>query len=208
MTSLTRRGEIEVVGTGTSSDVFERLAHANPQVLLLDLGVRGSLELPRRAAALLPALKIIAFAVEELEESVLACARAGICGYVARDGSVEDLVAAIASALKGELLCSPKIAGLLFTQVAKHSEAHRRTVRLDAVLTSREQEIARLLACNLRNKEIARRLQLGPATIKNHVHSILQKLQVRDRSEVARLHLRETYGSAAEATLRKSGSSA
>jgi two-component system nitrate/nitrite response regulator NarL len=187
--SLARRDELEIVGSGTSSEAIEQIERSQPQVLLLDLAARDCLALPRRAITLLPALRIIAFAVEELEDSVLACARAGVCGYVARNGSVDDLVAAITAALKGELLCSPKIAALLFSHVAKQSDTHRPFAHPDEVLTPREREIARLVAFRLPNKEIARRLRLGPATVKNHVHSILRKLHVRHRTEVARLQL-------------------
>ena len=66
----------------------------------MDLSVRDSLALSRRARELVPALRVVAFAVEEQEENILACARAGICGYLAQDGSVEDVVAAVRRALK------------------------------------------------------------------------------------------------------------
>jgi two-component system, NarL family, nitrate/nitrite response regulator NarL len=189
--SLNRPSHLKIVGSGSSSEPIEQIVCAQPHVLLLDLATSDNLALSSRVRALVPALQIIAFAVEELEESVLACAQAGICGLVSRDGSVEDLVAAVASALKGELLCSPRIAGLLFSQVAKLSGVQANP-KLDILLTPREREIAALLARDLHNKEIARRLKLGPATIKNHVHNILQKLNVRRRSEVARLHLSES----------------
>ena len=184
--SLARQGGLEVLGAESSGDVLGRISTLQPEVLLLDLAARDSLTIPRRARQIHPILRVVAFAVAEVDEQVLACAEAGISGYVAQDGSVEDLVAAVLRALKGELECSPRIAALLFGRMATLSGG-RSTAPLDAALTPRERQIARLVACNLPNKEIARRLSLGPATIKNHVHNILQKLNICRRGEIAGL---------------------
>src|SRR5207253_904968 len=133
-------------------------------VLLLDLAARDSLTIPRRAQQVLPTLRVVAFAVAEVEKNVLACAEAGISGYVAQDGSVEELVTAVLRALKGEVLCSPQIAALLFKRIATLSSSRSTApAPADAPLIPREREIAALVACNLPNKEIARRLCLGPA---------------------------------------------
>jgi two-component system nitrate/nitrite response regulator NarL len=186
--SLTRQRELSVVGAGCSGNVLSQIPASRPEVLLLDLAACDSLTIPRRAQQVLPTLRVIAFAVAEVEKNVLACAGAGISGYVAQDGSVEDLVTAVLRALKGEVLCSPQIAALLFNRIATLSNG-RSTAPADAPLTPREREIAALVACNLPNKEIARRLCLGPATIKNHVHNILQKLNIHRRGEIAGLRL-------------------
>jgi two-component system, NarL family, nitrate/nitrite response regulator NarL len=187
--SLAQRRQLELVGAGGSGDCLDRIVALQPEVLLLDLGARESLSIPRQAREVLPAIRVVAFAVAEIGENVLACAEAGISGYVTTEGSIEDLVAAVFHALRGELLCSPRMAALLFSRMATFSDG-RITACADASsLTPREREIAALVACNLRNKEIARRLRLGPTTVKNHVHNILQKLNIHRRSEIARLHL-------------------
>jgi DNA-binding NarL/FixJ family response regulator len=105
---------------------------------------------------------------------------------VAQDGSVEDLIAAVLRALRGELVCSPQIAALLFSRMVALSNG-RSASSAEVLLTRREREIAALVACNLANKEIARRLRLGPTTVKNHVHNILQKLNIHRRGEIARM---------------------
>jgi DNA-binding NarL/FixJ family response regulator len=203
ISSLARQSDLEILGAGSSGDAIERIISLQPEVLLLDLSVRDSLALSRRARELVPALRVVAFAVEEQEENILACARAGICGYLAQDGSVEDVVAAVRRALNGELLCSPRIAAFLFSRIAAFPDAHAGPP-VDVLLTRREREIAALLACDLPNKEIARRLHLGPATIKNHVHNILQKLNLRHRGDVARLQLNQIYGASPEPATRHS----
>jgi DNA-binding NarL/FixJ family response regulator len=189
ISSLTRQSELNVVGAGCSGDVLSQIPASRPEVLLLDLATRDSLAVPRRAQQVLPTLRVVAFAVAEVEENVLACAEAGISGYVAQDGSVEDLVTAVLRALRGEVLCSPQIAAFLFDRIATLSSG-RPTAPADAPLTPREREIAALVACNLSNKEVARRLCLGPATIKNHVHNILQKLDIHRRGEIAGMRLK------------------
>lgn len=204
ISGLARQGHLDVVGAGCSSGALEQISRLQPEIVLLDLSVRDSFALPRRAQELVPALRVVAFAVEELEENILACARAGICGYIPQDGSVEDVVAAVARALRGELLCSPRIAAVLFSWAAALPD-DRAGAPVDVLLTRRERQIAALLACDLPNKEIARRLHLGPSTIKNYVHSILQKLNVRHRGDVARLQLNQICGVPPEPARTRSG---
>jgi two-component system, NarL family, nitrate/nitrite response regulator NarL len=187
--SLARQPRLELVGAAGSSDFLDRIAALEPEVLLLDLSARESLSIPRRARQLLPAIRVVAFAVAEIGENVLACAEAGISGYVPTDGSTEDLVAAIFHALRGELMCSPRIAALLFSRMANFSDGPTTASADASSLTPREREIAALVVCRLPNKEIARRLRLGPTTVKNHVHNILQKLNVHRRGDITPLHL-------------------
>jgi DNA-binding NarL/FixJ family response regulator len=181
---------LDVIGTGGSCDFLDQIAALHPDVLLLDIAVRDSLEIPTRAREIFPGLPVVVFAVGELERDVLACAEAGISGYVTHDGTAEDLVATVRRALRGELVCSPRITALLFSRMATLSRG-RAEHFADACLTRREREIAALIARNLPNKEIARHLRLGPTTVKNHVHNILQKLNIHRRGDVARLRFDE-----------------
>jgi DNA-binding NarL/FixJ family response regulator len=182
------QAHLDVIGTGGACDFLDQIAALRPDALLLDLGVRNSLEVPRQARRILPGLPVIAFAVGELERDILACAEAGISGYVMHNGTADDLVVAVHCALKGELMCSPRVAALLFDRMATLSERWVAEFA-SASLTSREREIAALVARSLPNKEIARHLRLSPTTVKNHVHNILQKLKIHRREDVARLQL-------------------
>jgi two-component system, NarL family, nitrate/nitrite response regulator NarL len=182
------QGHLKVIGTGRSCDFLDQIATLHLDVLLLDLTVRDSLQIPGRVRQILPALPVVAFAVGELENDVLACAEAGISGYVMHNEAAEDLVETVCCALKGELMCSPRIAALLFDRMATLNKRRVSDVA-DAYLTRREREIASLIARNLPNKEIARQLRLGPTTVKNHVHNILQKLNIHRRGDVARMQI-------------------
>jgi two-component system, NarL family, nitrate/nitrite response regulator NarL len=173
-----------IVGAVAGSDLTPAcLSHLRPDVVLLDITLSGCLGLPG-ALHTKPPVKFVAFAVSESDDGVLACAEAGFSGYVGKDGSAEDLVLTIEGTLRGEVLCPPQIAGALFRRLAAIVNRHRPHPRI-ATLTRREFEIMELVDQGHSNKEIARRLRIGPATVKNHVHNILEKLQVRRRAEAA-----------------------
>jgi len=187
MAMMTREGGLEVVGHGPCTEALQEIGNLAPDAALLDMGGRDCLVIPRQLHTILPALRIVAVAVAELETDIIACAEAGICSYVAQTGTIEDLVSALLRALTGEVICSPRVAALLFGRLAVLS-AGRQPSSADNLLTGRERQIAELIARGLQNKEIARRLCLGHATVKNHVHNILRKLNVERRSELFGRH--------------------
>jgi two-component system, NarL family, nitrate/nitrite response regulator NarL len=116
----------------------------------------------------------------------LSCAQIGIAGYVTRDGSVEDVVAAIKAAARGDVHCSPRIAGSLFRRIAAMS-ADRSRRSGSGALTARETQILKLIQEGMSNKMISRTLGIGLATVKNHVHNILLKLGIQRRAEAISL---------------------
>jgi two-component system, NarL family, nitrate/nitrite response regulator NarL len=183
--SLSRRAELEVVGAAAlGPDALTAIARCRPQAALLDFTTPHAIEWVRQLDHTVPGIKIVAFAVGEIDHELIACAEAGIAGFVTRDGSVDDIVRAVLNAQRGDIDCSPRIAGLLFRHVASLSEAKRDSAPRSA-LTRREREIAALVNEGLSNKEIARLLRIGAATVKNHVHNILEKLHVSRRGEAA-----------------------
>jgi two-component system, NarL family, nitrate/nitrite response regulator NarL len=180
---LSRDGGLNVVGHGSHADAPEEIGRLAPQSALLDMAGPESLAIPRQLHLILPSLRIVAVALSDQDADVIACAEAGISAYVPQGAAAEDLVAAIRRSLVGELICSPRITALLFERVAVLTKAGAVPL-MDEVLTPRERQIAGLMARGLPNKEIARRLFLGNATVKNHVHNILQKLKVQRRGEI------------------------
>jgi two-component system, NarL family, nitrate/nitrite response regulator NarL len=127
-------------------------------------------------------------AVDEVDRDVLAWAEAGIAGYVTRDGSVDDLIRAVRCAARHEIHCAPEIAAALLERVHVLAARGAHDTPIGS-LTTREHEIAELLEAGLSNKQIAAELQIELATVKNHVHSILAKLQVTRRIDAA-AHMR------------------
>ena len=188
--SLARADSVVVVGVAdTVASALTCIEEKNPDVALLDFAMHDALALPHAIATAQMKVKVVAFSVADTEDEVCACAEAGIAGYVARDGSREDLIAAVGNAVRGEVLCSPRVAASLFRRLAAHVQTTRQRPP-EAALTGREQDIIALIDRGLSNKEIARQLKISLPTVKNHVHNILEKLQVRRRGAAVAL-LRE-----------------
>jgi two-component system nitrate/nitrite response regulator NarL len=114
---------------------------------------------------------------------------------VAREGSVEQLVEAVKGAVAGRLECPPHIASSLFRRLRELSAPLGLSSGATR-LTRREREIVGLIGREFSNKEIAWELHLSPATVKNHVHNIMEKLSVHRRSDIG-LHLRTPIPAAA-----------
>lgn len=182
--AVARDSPFDVAATAEPEDSLAIAAAQCPDVILLDAGVVGGRELPRMLKEVCPDLRIVVFALTGSDADILEWAEAGAGGYVARNGGFGDVIMAVEGALRGEVFCSPKLAGLLFARVAKLSK-EAAPDRAAGVLTPREQEIMSFVEQGLPNKEIARRLGIGHATVKNHVHRILEKLQARGRGEAA-----------------------
>lgn len=182
---LERQEQFHVAGTAADAEgALARLRASCPQVVLVDMAMAESLATVRAITDLAPDVKVLALSVAETEGDVFACAEAGIAGYVPRHGSLTDLVAALDSVARGEALFSPRMAASLLRRVAALA-AQQPDGSLQFHLTPREREILRLLDEGLANKEIALRLGIEVATVKNHVHNILEKLQVHRRGEAA-----------------------
>lgn len=167
----------------TADDILVRLRASQPDIVLADSAIVRTTELVARAADV--GVRVVAFAVaEEDDAEVLACAEAGVAGFVARNATIAELLTALETASRGDLRCSPRIASVLVRRVAALAGSRSR-LRENVYLTRREQDIVTLIDRGLSNKEIATRLGIETATVKNHVHHLLEKLQVHRRAEAA-----------------------
>src|SRR5262249_12376440 len=130
-----------------------------------------------------PGLRIIAAAVRETEDDIVAWAEAGVIGYIPNSTPLSDFVRLITEIHAGEQICSGRVAAGLLRRVALGG-AGSAAARPMAALTQRERQTAELIAHGLSDKEIARRMNISLATTKSHVHNLLGKLNVRRRNEV------------------------
>ena len=177
---------IEVVGAVIDGrETLRELSRPETEVVLIHMAIPDSLATVRAIAQTHPQVNVVALGVPEIEREVIACAEAGISGYVPRDGSVAQLIAAVKNAVQGELTCSPRIARDLLRHVALLAAERLDRDQGPWRLTPREMEIAKLVERGLSNKEIARELCIEISTVKNHVHSILERLNVQRRGEAA-----------------------
>jgi two-component system nitrate/nitrite response regulator NarL len=186
---LASTAQIDVVGAagGTEASLL-RLAELRPDVVLLDTAMADGAWIARQFADALPGTKIVALDVPPAEEDLIVLVEAGVLGYVTREQSLDEVVAAILSVVREEMVCSPRTRTLVAKRVRALAAELGPPVR--ARLTARELEILDLIALGLSNKEIARELHIERATVKNHVHNILDKLHVGTRmAAVAEMRL-------------------
>jgi two-component system, NarL family, nitrate/nitrite response regulator NarL len=185
-----------------AADLGEALAAAAsqpPPIILVDAALPDGLGVVARLRQLVPSAQIVALALSEIEADVIAWAEAGVCGYVPRSIALSELADFLGKIMRREQVCSTRIAAGMLRRIAEGSRAAgRKAVAADATaLTAREDEVVRLVAAGLSNvvrlvaaglsnKEIARRLDIGLATVKSHVHNVLGKLALQRRSQVAR----------------------
>jgi len=154
---------VDVIDLGPQG--IAKIADAQPDVVLVDLGQTDPATAAQVIKTVSHGVKLVAFGLDETNDHVFACAAAGFCGYVARESGADELHRALVDAVAGRMHCDPH--------------------ELLPSLSSRESEILALVEQGRSNKEIARELAISIATVKNHMHSILQKLQVSRRGQAA-----------------------
>jgi two-component system nitrate/nitrite response regulator NarL len=182
--TLNQRERIRVIAGGPCQGAIYAVSDKDPDVVLVDMAMTDGLTTIRALAHAAPDAKVVALALLDSDSHVISCAEAGALAYVRRDATIKELEDTIESVARGETPCPPRIAASLFRHLAEMA-SQRDPSALDNTLTSREIEIAHLLDEGLSNKQIADRLCIALPTVKNHVHSILDKLSLRHRSEVA-----------------------
>jgi DNA-binding NarL/FixJ family response regulator len=184
--SLASMSMFEVVGTAVHvKDSVDEIAALGADVVVIDAS--SAAECARLLAEPAPETRVVALSVIEVDADVIPLVEAGVVGYLTTEQSLDDLAELIAAVARDESPCSPNLAAMLVRRVAVLA-AERRRPALDATgLTRREVEVLGLIGRGLSNKEIASALQIELPTVKNHVHHILDKLNVHRRSEAAAL---------------------
>ncbi len=182
-----RDGIVVIDAVNLDPDGIARIAAIAPDVVLVDLGHTDPTAVTPLLKIACSEAKLVAFALAEINDDVFACAAAGFSGYVPREGGADELYRALMDAAGGRMNCAPHITAAMFSRLSDLLQKMPARMALPA-LTARESEILALAEEGISNKEIARNLRISSATVKNHIHNILLKLQVGRRGEaVARL---------------------
>jgi DNA-binding NarL/FixJ family response regulator len=201
-TALNARDHLRVDGSAaTLLEAQTAVGTLQPDVLIVDVSLPDVCDAMRVIRRESSRCRILAFAVRDDIRAILDYAEAGADGFVTANGSVSELVEAIERTAAGELLCSPRIAAQLLRRAA-HLSAQSTDPSSGSILTVREQQVFSLLKQGLSNKEIANTLGIAEATVKNHVHHVLEKLQVTSRGQAA-----ASTGFLLKATLRHAAAS-
>jgi len=181
---LGHQEEVQVVGSFADALALGTLQADHDAVLLYDLDTAHK-DGPAKIMALqqaLPRARILFVNVDDDDQAIIECVKAGASGCVLRDASMQDLIAAVRSVRDGKPPLSPRVITSLFAYVASLRDDP--DAPAPEGLTPREHEILALMAEGLSNKEIADRLVLQPQTVKNYGHVIMQKLGIHSRLEL------------------------
>jgi len=181
---------VEVLGEAPDVDsAVELIASLLPAVVLLDVHLPGGeggggAEVLRRSAALFDKVRFLALSVSDSAEDVVGVIRAGARGYITKTSSGAEVSRAVAAVASGDAVFSPRLAGFVldaFGAVAGEQAAS--DDELDR-LSSREQEVMRLIARGHAYKEVAAELFISIKTVETHVSAVLRKLQLSSRHEL------------------------
>jgi DNA-binding NarL/FixJ family response regulator len=183
--------DITVVASVTSMDeALQVLQEKEVDIALVStrLPDQGALKLTRAIVELAPSTKVLALGLTEEKERVLRYVEAGATGYILKDDSLEDLIETVRDAREGKVFLSPQIAAAMMERLSTLAHMFsdmENNVTDRTSLTARELEVLELIGKGFTNQQIAENLVIEIGTVKNHVHSILEKLNVRTRDEAA-----------------------
>lgn len=183
---LEPESSIEIVGEAQDGvEALREIARLQPDVALVDAQMprMNGVELIQRLTAYASSVAAIILTTFDDDAYIFGGLKAGAKGYLLKDTTPEDLVAAIKKASRGETVLGSPIATRLISELKR--DAERSVLKETDTLTKREAEIAKLIGRGATNAEIASALYLSEGTVKNNVSKILQKLGLRDRTQVA-----------------------
>jgi DNA-binding NarL/FixJ family response regulator len=180
--SLEERG-LDVIGEAADGEEAVRLAeHLRPDVVLMDVSmpVLDGVDATRAVRARVPDTRVVMLTMHGDPATIRRALRAGASGYLVKDCSISDIVSTIERVASGEVTLSPELAESILNE-AEHMEAQ--SLGGASLLSSREKEVLQLIADGLSTQELASKLYISLKTVRNHLASIYQKLESRDRTE-------------------------
>ena len=185
--TLKNQQVIVLVGSTINPDeAFERVQSLLADVVLIDATLRRTdvIQVIQGIKAELPYTRVILLGLNNREEDNLEFVEAGASGYTLKHESIAELLQVIELVYNGQTKCSTKMAALVFGRIAELSREHCEEMPWEEELTQREGEVVQLIVRGFSNKEIATRLCVSLYTVKNHVHSVLEKLHVSRRKDL------------------------
>ena len=179
---------VHVVGeAATGGEAVRSVQELAPDVVVMDLNMpgMGGVDATRHIAGVSPLTRVVVLTISDQDADVMDAILAGACGYLLKDSSIQDLMAGIEAAWRGESLISPTIAAKVLQRVRATSAQPEIADAIRSELSGREIEVLKLIANGKDNAVIAGELHISPKTVKNHISNILMKLQIDNRIQAA-----------------------
>jgi len=179
---------VQVSGEAASgSEAVRSVREMAPDVVVMDLNMpeMGGVEATRHITAVAPLTRVLVLTISDEDADVMDAILAGACGYLLKDASIEELMAGIRAAWRGESLISPGIAAKVLQRVRATSANPEIADTIRSELSDREIEVLKLIANGKDNAVIAAELHISPKTVKNHISNILMKLQIDNLIQAA-----------------------
>lgn len=180
--SMSEHG-FDVVGEARDGVEAVNMAYAlTPDVVLMDVSMpeMDGVEACRQVRLAVPGTKVVMLTMHADQDVLANAIRAGACGYLVKDCSTEEIAEAVRMASNGDTALSPQLAASMLDEVRKLDMAPSREER---VVTKREEEVLQLIADGGSTSEVAEQMYISQKTVKNHLASIYQKLDARDRTQ-------------------------
>jgi len=180
-----------VVGEASDGDEAVRLVPAaKPDVILMDVSMpdMDGVEATRRIVQNDPDQRVVMLTMHADKDLIDAAIKAGAVGYLTKDCSTDEVIEAVRMAANGETALSPQLAKTMLSEVRKIDEKAAREE--DRLVTKREEEVLQLIADGCSTPEVAQKLYISQKTVKNHLASIYEKLNARDRTQAVLLAVR------------------
>jgi DNA-binding NarL/FixJ family response regulator len=179
---------VQVVGEASAGqEALNIVREVAPDVVIMDLNMpgMGGVEATRHISTIAPLTRVVMLTISDQDNDVIDAILAGACGYLLKDSSIQELIAGINAASRGESLISPTIASKVLQRVRASSTQPEIESTIRAELSDREIEVLKLIANGKDNAMIAGELHISPKTVKNHISNILMKLQIDNRIQAA-----------------------
>lgn len=180
--SMTDQG-FDVVGEARDGDEAIRLAEElQPEVILMDVTMPevDGVEATRQIKQLYPEIRVVMLTMHADQEVLAQAMRVGASGYLVKDCSTDEIANAIRDVAGGKTALSPQLAASMLEEVRRLDQP---AAEEDRIVTKREEEVLQLIANGFSTTEVAEKLFISQKTVKNHLASIYQKLDARDRTQ-------------------------
>ena len=179
---------VNIIGEAAAGqEALQIVRELAPDVVVMDLNMpgMGGVEATRHISSIAPLTRVLMLTISDQDNDVIDAILAGACGYLLKDSSIQDLMAGIRAAARGESLISPTIAAKVLQRIRASSSQPEIESTIRSELSDREIQVLKLIANGKDNAMIAGELHISPKTVKNHISNILMKLQIENRIQAA-----------------------